>query len=177
MFVFSEEEEGQLITKNELKHSSEYQQSFEKWLGSNKQKEMLELIAQNCTKEETDEAIELMSNPNIAGMVYIYNQERWAEDEFLFLFDFLAMSLQRKGYVSKTAVVEQWQYSDYSEKIQRTHLIGKKNHLVNKVLLSLYYQDGKMESMKCCGCNFSEEGQPSNNQFHSLLAEIVKNPL
>lgn len=177
MFVFSEEEEGQLVAKNELKHSLEYQQSFEQWMGSNKQKEMLALIAENCKKEETDEAIELMANPTIAGIVYIYNQERWAEDEFLFLFDFLTMRLQKKGYASKTTAVEQWQYSDYSEKIQRTHLIGEKNHMVKKVLLSLYYQDGKMESLKCCGCNFSEGGQPSNNQFHSLLAEIVTNPL
>lgn len=176
--MFSQkEEEGRLVMKNELKYSPQYQKEFETWLGSKKQKAMLKLIAENCKREKTDDSIELMHSPVVAGIVYIYDKERWEDNEFLFLFDYLSNKLQERGYQSKPSVVEKWKYSDYTEKLQRTHLVGQPQHPVDKILLSLYYHDGKMESLKCCGCNFKQQNKSNPNPFHDLLVEIAANPL
>lgn len=178
MFMFSQiEEEGRLVMKSELKHSPQYQKEFEAWLGSRKQKAMLKLIAANCAKKQADDAIELMESPVVGGLVYIYNQERWSENEFLFLFDYLSDKLEEKGYQPKPSIVEKWQHKDYIEKMQRTHLVGQPEHAIDKILLSLYYHDGKMESLKCCGCTFTKKNRPERNPFHDLLAEITSNSL
>lgn len=175
MFGYSEEE-STLIKKEVVKTTKKYKNEFEKWLGSKRQKAMLQMIADNCARKKEDEEIELMASPVITGITYQFNKERWDEEEFLFLFDYLTEALKSKGFEPQPAEIENWKHSDCLETIQRQHLIGKDTTSLDKILLGVYYYDGKLTSLKCAGCTFQ---QPSISSvcFHQLLVEIAENDL
>jgi len=172
-----EKEEARLIGEQPLKRTNEYLIQYEKWLRSDEHRQMLQLLAdsfkaKNNEGGQKDHAVCFLMIPSVNGMTYSFDSNRWAEEEFIYLFDYMCQKLEELGYSCQSSKVESWDRDEYQENVQRCQMVNKEDRF-DKVLLRLTFKNDKMYSLKCCACSPPEKSATSNKRFQQIIQEIT----
>lgn len=150
-------DEGKLISKESIQRSDDYCIQYGKWVASNKQQPILQEVYEAFLNQEKsskikDAAISFLMIPKINGFTLKYDSERWEEVDFMYLFEYVVLTLMKDhGFDKICSIKEVTQYFDRVETIERYKLKNTNQEVdYSEILVRLCFVNNKISSIKFC---------------------------
>lgn len=170
------QDEGQVIKEEPLERSDEYCIRYGNWLKTNRYQKMLHTLYQvfewqSSKSSEKDNNIHFVNIPSLNGFTMSFNPERWEQDDFKFLFEYLAMEfMQQYKYRKLLSKTEYIRFPNRTEIVERYTLNGNHEEAIYScILLRLCYINGKISTLKFCA-NCADKNAQS---FQNILQRII----
>jgi len=150
--------EGDSTNQESIQRTDDYCIQYGKWLKLNKHQSILKSLyeASLNTKgnvSEKDAFISFFIIPKINGFTIQYDRQRWEEEDFKYLFEYIAAYLMREhGFETVSSTREVIEDSNKVEIIERYKLKNPTLEVdYSDVLIRLYYTNNQVTSIKFCG--------------------------
>ncbi|MFT5647829.1 MAG: hypothetical protein ACI976_002524 [Aureispira sp.] len=150
--------EGDLINQTLLERTDDYYIQYEQWLKLNKYQAMLEslyhasLSSKNCCNR-TDAFMSFLMISKINGFTMEYDLERWTEEDFKYLFEYMVTFLIKNHEF--TIVTPTEEVTEFVNKVERVERYKLKDPALevdySDILIRLCYVDNHVTSIKFCG--------------------------
>lgn len=171
-------EEGEQLSREPLKRSDDYCIRYDKWLKQHKYQDMLKVVHEASTKRTSccskrDKSICFLMIPTINGFTMHYDADRWEEQDFRFLFEYIArLLIEKHAYKKFSSMKEVIKYADRVETVERYKLkASDETAAYSDVLLRLCFVNNKMTSLKFCA-TCAKNIVPN---FTDFLNELIMN--
>ena len=150
--------EGNVINQAPIQRSDDYCTQYGKWLKLNRHQPMLQslyeasLNRRGCSRKK-DTFISFLMIPKINGFTIKYDKKRWAEEDFKYLFEYMATFLiEDHGFSTVSSRQEITEHSNKVEKIERYKLKDPAIEVdYSDILIRLCYTGNQITSIKFCG--------------------------
>ena len=150
--------EGDLINQEPLERSDDYCIQYEKWLKLKKYQPILQSLyeaslSNKICSSKRDPFISFLMIPKINGFTMNYDAQRWEEEDFKYLFEYIATYLIKEHqFDSSTPTREITEFSDRVETVERYKLKDPAIEVdYSGILVRLCYTNGSIASIKFCG--------------------------
>lgn len=150
-------DEGKAVSKEPLIRSDDYCIQYGKWQKENKHQEMLQMVYEASIKRtgcptKKDKSICFLMIPTINGFTMHYDEKRWDEEDFRYLFEHIAIVLiEHYGYNKSSSTKEVIEYNNRKEIVERYQLKttdAEKDY--SEILIRLCCTNNKITSLKLC---------------------------
>lgn len=174
-------DEGNVISSEPIQRSNGYCTQYGKWLKFNKYNSMLEAIykaslkakEKKCSQtKEKDAAINFLMISKINGFTMQYDPKRWEEEDFRYLFEYIAITLmQEHGFDKFSSMKEVTKYSDRVETVERYKLKSSQPNVdYSDIMIRLCHVNNKITTIKFCAtCN-----KQRITHLPNLLQKLIK---
>lgn len=144
--------DGDLINQTPIQRSDNYCIQYEKWLKLNRHQSMLQSLYE-ASVNKSDASISFLIIPKMNGFTMKYDVNRWEEEDFKYLFEYMATYLIKNHEFATVTATEE--ITEYSNKVERTERYRIKDPALevdySNILLRLCYTNNKIDSIKFCG--------------------------
>lgn len=148
-------DEGKQLSEVPIERSEEYNMAYIDWLMTNHYQTILERIYRAHYRlskpiEHRDPCITFLKIPTIHGFTLHEEDCQFSQDDLRFMLEYFTQVLEEEfEYEQEEGIVEEIQYKDRHERVERYKLKTLENNVdYNKILLRLCYTDGKITSLK-----------------------------
>lgn len=150
-------DEGKVVSNISIQRSNDYCAQYGKWLKLNRHQSILQKIHEASLNfkdpsSSQDPAINFLMIPRINGFALEYDSKRWTEEDFKYLFEYIAITLiEEHDFQKYSSTEETTRYFDRVEKIERYKLKNAKEDVdYSNILVRLCFIDNKISSIKLC---------------------------
>lgn len=176
-----QEEEGKTISTTSLEKVDGDTAFYQQWLKYNRHKTLLDAISQAAQKRmgcplQKDKSICFLMIPTVNGFTFRFDANRWVEDDFKYLVEFIRQKLTQKlDYELSESTQEKVQYADRIETVDRYSFKSKDSTTpYSKILLRLAYTNQSIVNIKFCATMTACQKGDFNALFDELWGKIVK---
>ncbi|MBL4650157.1 MAG: hypothetical protein JKY03_10530 [Aureispira sp.] len=150
--------QGDLINQIPLQRSDDYCIQYGKWLKLNKHQPMLQSLYEaslnnkSCCNKK-DAFISFLMISKINGFTIKYDDKRWVEEDFKYLFEYMATYLIEDHEFATVSPTEE--VTEFLNKVERVERYKLKDPALgvdySEILLRLCYTNNQITSIKFCG--------------------------
>lgn len=149
--------EGDLVNQIPLERSDDYNIKYGKWLKLNKHQPMLQslyeaaLNSKGCASKKNP-FISFLIIPKINGFTMLHDANRWEEEDFEYLFEYMATFLMEDHQFTTYSSTRE--ITEFANRVETVERYKFKNPAIeadfSDILVRLCYTNGKVTSIKFC---------------------------